>query len=63
MAAKTITQLVRIENLPAYLAAHGLRVVRAGWRWGDKRPWLILGPAQPAEEPVEEKGEKDDEND
>lgn len=60
MTAKTITETVRVEQLTAYLAAHGLRVVRGGWRWGAKHPYVITGPALPAEAKDDEvKGEDD----
>jgi len=64
MTAKTITETVRVEQLRAYLAAHGLRVVRGGWRWGEKHPYVITGPALPAEAKAEEvKGETDGDRD
>jgi len=44
--AQTITELVRADDLTAYLALHGLRVVRGGWRWGEHHPYLIVAPAQ-----------------
>jgi len=56
---KTVTEAVRVEELRAYLEAHGLRVVRGGWRVGEARPWLITGPAMPAKAISEEKGETD----
>jgi len=60
MKPQTVTEIVRVDELRAYLAAHGLRVVRGGWRWGDKRPYLILGPELPAKANTnEEKGETD----
>lgn len=59
MTAKTITETVRADELRAYLAAHGLRVVRGGWRWGAKHPYVITGPALPAETISEENGEAD----
>jgi hypothetical protein len=60
MAAKTVSEVVRIEELRAYLELHGLRVVRGGWRFGAQRPWVITGPALPAETiSEEEKGETD----
>ncbi len=62
MSAKTITETVRAEELRAYLAAHGLRVVRGGWRWGEKHPYVITGPALPAEAKADEgKGDADGE--
>jgi hypothetical protein len=65
MAAQTITEIVRADELSAYLARYGLRVVRGGWRWGNKRPYLITGPALPAEtvSDNEGKGEADEERD
>jgi hypothetical protein len=61
MKAKTITETVKVEQLTAYLAAHGLRVVRGGWRWVDRHPYLITGPELPAEAKTEEvKGDETD---
>ena len=60
MTTKTITETVRADELSAYLAAHGLRVVRGGWRWGDRYPYVITGPALPVEVLANEgKGEED----
>lgn len=54
MTAKTITETVRADELRAYLAAHGLRVVRGRFSKGDKYVWLITGPALPAEAKADE---------
>lgn len=61
---KTVTEVVKVEELRAYLEAHGLRVVRGGWRAGEARPWIITGPELPAktiseEERVEADGDQD----
>lgn len=42
------SEIVPVEDLPAYLAQHGLRVVRGGWRWGEKRPYVIVAAAPAA---------------
>lgn len=64
-ARSHMTDLVRIDDLPAYLAEHGLRVVRGGWRWGEHRPYLIVavGPLADVRKDLAElvKGEADDE--
>ncbi len=50
MAAKTVSEMVRIDELHDYLALHGLRVVKGGaWSFGQAQPWVITGPALPAE--------------
>jgi hypothetical protein len=50
-ARSHVTDLVRIDDLPAYLAEHGLRVVRGGWRWGEHRPYLIVAVGPLADGP------------
>jgi hypothetical protein len=65
-ARSHVTDLVRVDDLPAYLAEHGLRVVRGGWRWGEHNPYLIVavGPLadRPQALPERVKGEADDDD-
>ena len=62
MATQMVTEIVKIEELRAYLAQHNLRVIKGGWRFGEKRPWLITGPALPAEANTDEgKGDQSNE--
>lgn len=44
-------KVVRFDDLHDFLAARRLRVVRAGWRWGERRPYLIVATAPAAAEP------------
>lgn len=41
---KYITEVVRIADLPAYRAKHGLEIVRAFWKHGARRPTMICRP-------------------
>lgn len=41
---KYITEIVRITDLPAYRAKHGLQIVRSFWKHGARRPTMICRP-------------------